>query len=287
MHGLDAARIVCGAGSDEIIGLLCRAYAGPGDSVIYTRHGFLMYPIAAQAAGATPLSVAEAELTADVDAILAGVDGRTRIVFLANPNNPTGTYLPTAELARLREALPGNVLLVVDAAYAEYIDRADYEGAFALAEASDNVVVTRTFSKIYGLGGVRLGWGYCSEPVADVLNRSRNPFNVSSLAQVAGLAALADTGFLAPAQAHNNRFRAWLTGELRGLGLLVDESFCNFVLARFVVADEADAADRHLKSRGIIVRRMGAYHLPEALRITVGREDEVRALVDALAEILA
>jgi histidinol-phosphate aminotransferase len=286
LHGLDAARIVCGAGSDELIGLLCRAYAGPGDSVIYTRHGFLMYPIAAQAAGATPVAVAETRLTADVDAILAGVDGRARIVFIANPNNPTGTYLPTNELARLHAGLPGNVLLVIDAAYAEYVDRADYDGAFALVEAADNVVVTRTFSKIYGLGGARLGWAYCSEPVADVLNRSRNPFNVSSLAQVAGVAALADPGFVAAAQAHNDRWRTWLTDELRGLGLTVGESFCNFVLARFAGAAEADAADRHLKSRGIIVRRMSAYHLPQALRITIGREDEVRALVDALAEIL-
>lgn len=281
-HGLDPERIVCGAGSDELIGLLCRAYAGPGDAVIYTRHGFLMYPIAAQAAGATPVAVAETNLTANVDAILAGVDSRTRIVFLANPNNPTGTYLPTADLLKLRAGLPGDVLLVIDAAYAEYIDRADYDGAFALVEAHDNVVVTRTFSKIYGLGGVRLGWAYCPEAVADVLNRSRNPFNVSSLAQVAGLAALADRAFVARAQAHNTRWRAWLTDELRGLGIEVGESYCNFVLARFAGPDAADAADRRLKSRGIIVRRMGAYHLPEALRITIGREDELRALVEVL-----
>ncbi len=255
------------------------------DNVIYTRHGFLMYPIAAQAAGATPVAVAETNLTANVDTILAGVDAQTRIVFLANPNNPTGTYLPTAELERLRAGLGGDVLLVIDAAYAEYIDRADYEGAFELVERHDNVVVTRTFSKIYGLGGIRLGWAYCSEAVADVLNRSRNPFNVSSLAQVAGLAALTDADFVAQAEAHNARWRAWLTDELRGLGLDVDDSFCNFVLARFAGAAEADAADRQLKSRGIIVRRMGGYHLPEALRITVGREDELRALVQALAEI--
>ena len=285
LHRLDEERIVCGAGSDELIGLLCRAYAGPGDSVIYTRHGFLMYPIAAKAVGATPVTVAERDLTADVDAILAGVDASTRIVFLANPNNPTGTYLPTSELARLRIGLPSDVLLVVDAAYAEYIDRADYEGAFELVETNHNVVLTRTFSKIYGLGGVRLGWAYCPEAVADVLNRSRNPFNVSSLAQVAGLAALADAVFVIGAQAHNAHWRAWLTDELRRLGLTVGESFCNFVLARFPGAAEADAADRHLKSRGIIVRRMGGYHLPEALRITVGREDELRALVQALAEI--
>jgi histidinol-phosphate aminotransferase len=245
-----------------------------------------MYPIAAQAAGATPVAVAERALTADVDAILAGIDARTRIVFIANPNNPTGTYLPACELARLRAGLPGEVLLVIDAAYAEYIDRADYQGAFELVEANDNVVVTRTFSKIYGLGGVRLGWAYCPDAVADVLNRSRNPFNVSSLAQVAGLAALADGSFVARAQAHNVRWRAWLSDELRGLGLDVGESFCNFVLARFPDPDAADAADRHLKSRGIIVRKMGGYHLPEALRITVGAEDELQALVRALGEIL-
>lgn len=286
LHGLDEDRIVCGAGSDELIGLMCRAYAGPGDSVIYTRHGFLMYPIAAQAAGATPLAVAEAELTADVDAILAGATATTRIVFLASPNNPTGTYVSAGELARLRAGLRDDILLVLDAAYAEYIERADYTCGFDLVDAGDNVVVTRTFSKIYGLGGMRLGWAYCPATIADVLNRSRNPFNVSSPAQAAGLAALADRDFVAAAQAHNARWRAWLGDALRAQGLSVGESFANFVLARFPAPADADAADAFLKSRGIIVRRMAAYRLPEALRISIGREDEVQALAAALTDFL-
>lgn len=281
-HGIDAERVVCGAGSDEIIGLLCRAYAGPGDTVIYTRHGFLMYPIAAQAAGAKPVAVAEAGRTADVDAILAAVDATTRIVFLANPNNPTGTYLSSGELARLRAGLRDDVLLVLDAAYAEYIECSDYSCGFELVEAGDNVVVTRTFSKIYGLGGLRLGWGYCPPAIADVLNRSRNPFNVSAPAQAAGMAALADTAFVARARSHNATWRDWLCERLRRIGLAVDESFGNFVLARFAGAQAANAADDFLKSRGLIVRRMGAYHLPEALRITIGQEDELRELVNAL-----
>ncbi|MBL8660308.1 MAG: histidinol-phosphate transaminase [Rhodospirillales bacterium] len=287
IHGLDAGRIVCGAGSDELIGLLCRAYAGPGDTVVYTRHGFLMYPIAAQAAGATPLAVAERNLTADVDAILAGVSETTRIVFLANPNNPTGTFVPAAEMARLRAGLRRDVLLVIDAAYAEYIAQADYTCGFDLVDAGDNVVVTRTFSKIYGLGGLRLGWAYCPPEIADVLNRSRNPFNVSSLAQAAGVAALADGAFVQRAQEHNAYWRAWLRDALLGLGLDVGESFANFVLARFPDPDAVDAADAFLKRRGIIVRRMAAYRLPDALRITIGREDELRELVAALEDHLA
>lgn len=282
LHRLDAARIVCGAGSDELLGLLCRAYAGPGDEVIHTRHGFLMYPIAATAAGATPRSVAETRLTADVGAILEGVNANTRIVFLANPNNPTGTYIPAGELARLRAGLRDDILLVIDAAYAEYIDRCDYTSGFELVDAGANVVVTRTFSKIYGLGGLRLGWAYCPPAIADVLNRSRNPFNVSTPAQTAGVAALADQDFVARSQTHNARWRLWLSGQLRDLSLDVADSFANFVLARFSEPKAADAADAFLKSRGIIVRRMASYLLPEALRITIGRDDELAAVVDAL-----
>lgn len=282
LHRLDAERIVCGAGSDELLGLLCRAYAGPGDEVIHTRHGFLMYPIAAKAAGAKPVSVAETHLTADVDAILDGVSANTRIVFLANPNNPTGTYLPAGELVRLRALLREDILLIIDSAYAEYIERDDYTSGFDLVDARANVVVTRTFSKIYGLGGLRLGWAYCPPAIADVLNRSRNPFNVSAPAQAAGRAALADRVFVARSQAHNARWRSWLSEQLRALGFAVADSFANFVLARFADRETADAADSFLKSRGIIVRRMASYLLPEALRITIGREEELAALVDAL-----
>jgi histidinol-phosphate aminotransferase len=289
LGGLDPARIVCGAGSDELIGLLARAYAGPGDEVLYTEHGFLMYPIAARTAGATPVAVPETALTADVDALLATVTGRTRIVFLANPNNPTGTYLPADDLRRLREGLPAHVLLVLDAAYAEYVEAADYDWGGWLVDEAKPTVVTRTFSKIYGLGGLRLGWAYCPDAVADVLNRVRNPFNVSSLAQEAGVAALADQGFVAGARAHNTTWRAWTADALRRLGLEVPAGEGNFVLVRFpdTPGRNAAAADAFLKRRGIIARRMAGYRLPDALRITIGREDEMRACVDALAAFMA
>jgi histidinol-phosphate aminotransferase len=286
-EGLDPAQIVCGAGSDDIIQLLARAYAGPGDEVLYTEHGFLIYPIAAMSVGARPIAVAERDLTADVDALLARVTPQTRIVFLANPNNPTGSYLPAAEMARLRRHLPANVLLVIDAAYAEFVDRTDYTTGVELV-GDGNVVVTRTFSKIHGLGGVRVGWGYCPRPVAAILDRLRAPFNVSSIGQAAALAALADTTFVAHSAAHNARWRRWLTDELRGLGLVVPESAGNFVLARFAAngGRDAAAADAHLKAHGIIVRRVAAYGLPDALRISIGREDEVRAVAAALATFL-
>lgn len=286
-HGLKAEQIVCGAGSDELIALLCRAYAGPGDEVVYTEHGFLMYPIAARTVGAQPVTAAETNLTADVDALLDAVTDCTRLVFIANPNNPTGTYLPAPELERLRRGLPERVLLVIDAAYAEYVGRDDYAAGEALVDTG-GVVVTRTFSKIYGLGGLRLGWAYCPPAVADVLNRVRNPFNVSSPAQEAGCAALGDDDLIRRAQDHNARWRAWTSEALRALGLGVPDSVCNFVLVRFPQAPgrDAPAADAFLKERGIIARRMEAYGLRDCLRLTIGLEDEMRAAVAALASFV-
>jgi histidinol-phosphate aminotransferase len=287
-HGLDWTRIVCGAGSDELIGLLCRAYAGPGDEVLHSEHGFLMYPIAAKAVGATPVAAPETGLKADIGALIQGVTGATRLLFLANPNNPTGTYLSATELRRLRDELPGDVLLVIDAAYAEYVTYEDYSAGADLVESGANVVMTRTFSKIHALGGARLGWAYCPTAVADVLNRVRSPFNVGSPAQAAGLAAIEDTDFTKRALDHNETWRPWLAVRLRELGLDVPSVAGNFVLARFPAnsAHGADAADRYLKDLGIIVRRVAAYGLPEYLRITVGVEEEMRAVTDALAEFL-
>ncbi len=287
-HGLDPARIVCGAGSDEIISLLARAYAGPGDEILYSQHGFLMYPIAARVAGATPVWAPETDLTANVDALLAKVTERTRILFLANPNNPTGSYLPSDAVTRLRQALPDTVLLVLDAAYAEYITRNDYEPGAALVEAHDNVVMTRTFSKIFGLGGLRLGWGYCPADVADVLNRVRNPFNVSAAAQVAGVAALDDMTFTDAARRHNDIWLPWIAERLRDLGLEVPPSVGNFILVRFprATARGAEAADAFLKSRGVILRAMGAYGLGDGLRLTIGTEAEMRLVADLLAEFM-
>src|SRR6266403_6034990 len=288
-HGLDRARIVCGAGSDELIALLLRGYAGPGAEVLYSRHGFLMYPIGALAVGATPVAVPERALTADVDGILARVTERTRIVFIANPNNPTGTYLSADEMARLHAGLPPNVVLAIDAAYAEFVNRNDYEPGIALVNRASNVVMLRTFSKIYALAGLRLGWAYCPPEIADVLNRIRGPFNVSAPALAAGLAAIEDVAALARARAHNDRWLPWLSERLTTIGLELTPSVGNFVLARF--PDEprhnADAAFAFLHSRGILTRQMGGYGLPECLRITIGTGEEMETVAAALTEFMA
>jgi histidinol-phosphate aminotransferase len=288
-HGFDPARIVCGAGSDELIALLLRCYAGPGDEVLYSRHGFLMYPINAMAAGATPIAAPERELTTDVDAILARVTGRTRIVFIANPNNPTGTYLGAGEMARLHAGLPPSVLLAIDAAYAEFVNRNDYDPGAALVNRADNVVMLRTFSKIYALAGLRLGWAYCPPAVADVLNRVRSPFNVSAAAQAAGIAAVQDVEALNRARAHNEHWLAWFSDRLKAVGLLLTPSVGNFVLARFPddPLRNADRAFAFLQSRGVLTRKMGAYGLPQCLRITIGTGPEMETVVAGLAEFMA
>src|SRR5437660_5020044 len=226
-HELDPERIVCGAGSDELIGMLLRAYAGVGDEGLYSRHGFLMYPIGALSAGATPVAVPEQDLTADVDGFLAGVTERTKIVFIANPNNPTGTYLSANEMARLHAGLPPHVVLAIDAAYAEFVNRNDYEAGTALVDRAENVVMLRTFSKIYALAGLRLGWAYCPPAIADVLNRIRGPFNVSAAALAAGVAAVEDVGALARARGHNARWLAGLSERLTTIGLELTPSVGN------------------------------------------------------------
>lgn len=288
-YGLDPERIVCGAGSDEIITLLARAYAGPGDEVLYSEYGFLMYAISAKSVGAEPVAASERDLRADVDALLAKTGPRTKILFLANPNNPTGSFLAKDEVARLHARLPRGVLLVIDAAYAEYVTRNDYSAGAELVEANGNVVMMRTFSKIYGLAGLRLGWAYCPPAVADALNRVRNPFNVTHLAQAAGVAALEDVAHVDAARTNNDIWLPWVTAELGRLGLKVAPSVGNFVLVRFPDSPRrnADAANDFLCARGIIPRKMGVYKLPHSLRITVGREEEMRALVSALAAFMA
>lgn len=287
-YNLDQKRLVCGAGSDEILGLLCRAYAGPGDEVLYSDHGFLMYYIAAKTTGATPVTAPEIDLTANVDSLLAAVTEKTKIVFLANPNNPTGTYINKDELRRLHTGLPKNVVFVIDAAYAEFIDEADYDAGIELANAFDNVIMTRTFSKLYGLGGLRIGWAYGSAEIIDVLHRVRNPFNTSNAAQAAALAAVNDDAFVEKTLKHNRKWLEWTTAELRKLGLTVPDSYGNFVLARFPEENgkTAEAADAFLRARGLIVRRMVPYKLADSLRITIGLEDEMRILVDALKEFM-
>jgi histidinol-phosphate aminotransferase len=288
-YGVEAASIVCGNGSDELLTLLAKAYAGEGDEILYTEHGFLIYPIAALAAGATPRTVPEKNLRADVDAILSAVTPRSRIVYLANPNNPTGTYLTKDELRRLRAGLPDDVLLVIDGAYAEFVTATDYSDGAELVMQGDNVVMTRTFSKIYALAALRLGWALCPPSVVDVLNRLRGPFNLNSAALAAGVAALEDRAAFDAALAHNNQWREWLASELTRLGLQVYPSVANFMLVRFGSDPKrgSAAADRFLRSEGIILRRVDNYGLPECLRVTVGREEEMRKLVASLGKFLA
>ena len=285
-HNLDPDLVVCGAGSDELIALLVRAYAGPGDEVLYSRHGFLMYPLATLAAGAQPVAAPETGLRADVSALLARVTSRTRLVFLANPNNPTGSYLSGAELRRLRAGLPADVMLVIDAAYAEYAEAGDYDSGLELAGSTPHTVMTRTFSKLYGLAALRLGWLTAAPGVVDVLNRIRGPFNVSLPAQAAGVAALADEAHAERARAHNRTWLPWLARELTGLGLVVHPSLGNFLLVGFPRERGAAAASAHLEAVGVIPRRMEAYGLPDCLRISIGLEDENRRLVRALADFM-
>ncbi|RYH09270.1 histidinol-phosphate transaminase [Tropicimonas sp. IMCC6043] len=280
IHGLDPERIICGVGSDEIITFLCQAFAGPGDEVLHTEHGFAMYPISARAAGATPVVAKERERVADVDALLAACTERTKLVFLANPNNPTGTMIGGNEMTRLADGLPEGAILVIDAAYAEFVG--EYDGGAGLATTRDNVVMTRTFSKLYGLGGLRIGWGYGPKPIIDVLNRIRGPFNLSEMQMAAAEAALRDRSWAERCITENTRLRAWLSHELAALGIPSDTSCANFILARFADRAEAEAVDLHLKSLGVIVRRVAGYGLPQCLRITVGDEAGCKRVVDGI-----
>jgi histidinol-phosphate aminotransferase len=285
-HGLKSACIVCGNGSDEIIHLLAAAYIGPGDEGIFTEHGFLVYKIAILAAGGVPIVAAEDNLTANIDNILAKVGPRTRMVFLANPNNPTGTYLPAVEVERLARCLPSHVLLILDAAYAEYVTHEDYSSGKELVTVSDNVVMTRTFSKIYGLAGIRLGWCYAPLAVCDAINRIRGPFNTNGGAMAAGIAALEDRGHIEKAVAHNETWRAWLAHAISALGIKITPSAGNFLLLHFDGETQARAVDRFLLGRGLILRPVGAYGLPHCLRLTVGTGEANHLVVAALKDFI-
>ncbi|WP_152045056.1 histidinol-phosphate transaminase [Aureimonas psammosilenae] len=287
-HGLNMRNIVCGNGSDELLQLLCAAYLSDGDEAIHTAHAFAIYDIYTRANGAVPVVVPEMNLNADVDALLAAVTPRTRIVFLANPNNPTGSYLPFHEVRRLHAGLPSNVLFVLDAAYAEYVRRNDYEAGLELVSANANVVMTRTFSKIHGLAALRIGWMYAPEEIVDVINRIRGPFNLNAAAIAAGAAAIRDRAHVARSVEHNDRWLEWVTAELRALGLEVTPSVANFVLVHFP-ADKgrtAAEAEAFLTERGFILRGVSSYGLPNALRMTIGSEEANRGTVAALAEFL-
>jgi histidinol-phosphate aminotransferase len=287
-YGLDAGHIMCGCGSDELLALIASAYIGPGDEGVMSQYGFLVYPIAIRAAGGEPVVAKERDYQTDVDALLAAVTPRTKIVFLANPNNPTGTYIPFNEVKRLHAGLPPHVLLVLDAAYAEYVRRNDYASGLELVATSENVVMTRTFSKIYGLANLRIGWLYGPAHVVDALNRIRSAFNVNGAALAASVAALKDDAHMAAALAHNERWLPWLTSELQRLGLAVTPSVGNFLLVHFPQepGKTASDADAFLAGRGLILRAVGGYGLPDALRLTIGTEEANRKVVAALEEFL-
>jgi histidinol-phosphate aminotransferase len=287
--GLDPERIICGAGSDDLLNLLARTYLADGDEAIHTTHGFLVYPIATLGTGATPVVAPETAYTASVDAILARVTKKTKVVFLANPNNPTGTYVSFDEVKRLHRSLPPQVLLVLDAAYAEYVRRNDYEAGIELVATSENVVMTRTFSKIHGLAALRLGWMFGPAHVIAAVNRVRGPFNVNAPAIAAGIAAIEDMEHQEHAREHNAHWLTWLTQEIGKLGLKVTPSVANFVLIHFPDAKgrTAGEANAFLTARGLILRQVGAYKLPNALRMSVGSEEANLLAVASLKEFLA
>ena len=280
--GLDPERIVCGNGSDELISHLCLAYGGEGTEIIMSAYGFLMYDIAGRYAGSRVIKVPEKNMLADIDGMLAAVGPRTRIVFLANPNNPTGALLPTAEVERLRADLRDDILLVLDSAYAEYVTEPGYDAGARLVDAAPSTIMLRTFSKIFGLGGMRIGWGYGAPEIIETLNRVRGPFNVAAASQAAATAALSEPGWVEKCVAHNSEWRARMAGALEAAGLKVWPSHTNFLLVDFGTPGGAKTADTKLKSRGLIVRAMGGYGLPACLRITIGTAEECQMVIDAL-----
>lgn len=288
VHGIDPARIVMGTGSDELLNLAAQGYAGPGDEIIHVRYGFAVYDIATRRCGATPVIAPDADYGTDIDGLLALVNERTRVVFIANPNNPTGSFLPRGDIARLHAALPGDVLLVLDQAYAEYLDPTDDDGGLALAAAHGNVLVTRTFSKIHGLAGERVGWATGAPALIATLNRIRGPFNVTNTGQARALAAIGDRQFVDHARSHNRAVRAWFAGELAALGnhgLRVVPSEANFLLVLFEGALSAEAAYNGLADAGYIVRWLPGQGLGHALRITIGTREQMQAVALLLRDL--
>jgi histidinol-phosphate aminotransferase len=286
---LDVARVICGTGSDEILQLVAQAYATVGDDVLYVRHGFMVYPIAARRCGATPVEAPDVDYKGDVESLLGAVTERTRVVYIANPNNPTGTLMSRTDIARLHAGLRSDILLVLDAAYAEYVDDADYDSGLELAKTAPNVLHTRTFSKIYGLAAERIGWAYGPAPVIDTLNRIRAPFNVTVAGSAGAIAALDDQAWIAAAKKHNDQWLPWINGQIAQLGnsgLRAIPSAANFVLIEFPQAGKitAEAANGWLLAQGYVLRWLPGQGLANCLRLTVGTEDENRGVMAALAK---
>lgn len=288
--GLDPARVICGNGSDELLHLAAGTYAGEGDEILYVRYGFSVYEIAARRVGAIPVEADDRDFATDVDALLAAVTDKTRVVYLANPNNPTGTLATREEVARLYAGLPRDVLFVIDQAYSEYLSDAEDDGGLELAKTQPNVFVTRTFSKIHGLAAERIGWGYASAEVISALHRIRLPFNVTRAGQAAAIAALGDEDFVARSREHNAKWRGWLVQELESLGnrgVRIVPSACNFLLVLFEGETSAETVYNRLMDAGYIVRWLPGQGIPQALRMTIGTEDETRGLAAAIRAALA
>lgn len=289
-NGIAAERIMCGTGSDEILHLAAGAYAGIGDEVLYVRYGFTVYPLAAQRVGATPVEADDKDYATDIDALITAITPATRVIFLANPNNPTGTYTGMTEIKRLHDAMPPDCLLVIDQAYAEYLDPAEAVTPLTLARNSSNILITRTFSKIYGLAAERIGWGYGPPSVIEALNRIRAPFNVTAAGQKAAIAALGDQGFVESSRVHNTEWRAWLAGRIAAMGnagLRAVPSEANFLLVLFEGKLSAEAAYEGLMERGYITRWLPGQDLAHGLRITIGTEQETRGVADTLEKLVA
>ena len=288
VHGLNPANIMCGNGSDELLGLLCHVYLGAGDEAIITEHGFLVYKIQIMGAGATPVTVKEKDHAVDVDAILAAVTPKTKMVFIANPGNPTGTYVPVSEIRRLQAALPKDVVLVLDAAYAEYVRRNDYESGIEIVSSNANVVMTRTFSKVYGLAALRVGWMYAPAEIIDAVNRIRGPFNMNAPAISAGAAAVRDQAHVQDAVTFNLMWIEKLKGAFEAIGLTVTPSVTNFILIHFPDIDgkRAADADEFLTSRGYLLRAVKGYGFPNSLRMSVGPEEANRGVIESLGEFM-
>jgi len=286
-HGLEGERLIFGNGSDEVFALLNQTYLTAGDNIVSGQYGFLAYRISALANQAQVKLAPEPDFKATPEALLAQVDERTRIVYVSSPSNPTGSYNTPDEIRRLHEGLSPDVLLVVDEAYAEFVTASDWETSFGLAREASNIVVTRTFSKIHGLGGLRIGFGYAPLAICEAVDRIRLPFNVSVPGVEAAAAALDDEAHQKASRDLVETWRPRLTQAIKGFGFDVLPSAGNFVLVRFKDAAQAAAANDYLNTRGIIVRPVGGYGLPESLRITIGTEDQNRAVIDALSEFAA
>lgn len=284
---LERDHIVCGAGSEELISLIIQAWVAPGEKVLFSEYGFIKYELSARAYGAEPLRAPESAFTADVQALLDAVTPDTRVVFLANPNNPTGTWLPDREVRRLRAGLRDDILLVIDAAYAEYVTRNDYRDGSALAGETENTLMLRTFSKIHGLAGLRVGWAYGAPALIEALNKVRGAFNVGVVSQAAAAAAVLDVEHERRSREHNAHWLPWLSRQLAALGVCVVPSVGNFVMTRFPSAELCAAATAALARRGILVMPLGGYGLPDALRITIGTASANEAVIGVLKEHLS